>query len=68
MNPKPRSAFAAQRAYGDVSHRVITGLAADTLNLTPMLGAHLHAGAVLQHADVQETRIYGGALRSRQNE
>ena len=33
-----------------------------------MHGAHVRAGAALQHADAEKTRMYDEALRGRQNE
>jgi hypothetical protein len=62
----PKSAFNAQRVYGDVTQRAVVGMAAGTP--TPMHSAHERAGAALQHADAEKTQMYDEALRGRQNE
>jgi hypothetical protein len=62
----PPSAFDAQRVYGDVTHRTVVGFSDG--NPTAKYGAHLRAGAALQHADAAKTRVYDEALRGRQNE
>ena len=62
----PPSAFDAQRVYGDVTHRTVVGFSDG--NPTAKYGAHLRAGAALQHADAEKTRVYDEALLGRQNE
>ena len=62
----PQGAFNAQRVYGDITHRAVVGMTAGTP--APMHDAHVRAGAALQHADAQKTRMYDEALRGRQNE
>ena len=49
--------------YGDITHRSVVGMTAGTP--TPMHGAHVSAGAALQNADAEKTRMYDEALRGR---
>ena len=62
----PQGAFNAERVYGDVTHRAVVEMTAGTP--THMHGAYVRAGAALQHADAEKTRMYDKALRGRQNE
>ena len=60
----PQGPFIEQRVYGDVTYRTVVGLLRGAP--APVYGAHLRAGAALQHA--QKTQMYDEALRGRQNE